>query len=87
MAFHRCAIHDENGGILVTDVMVNIEETASAWHATISASHLAPLVPGQAYRMVLDDGRSGPFKVRRNTFAGGPDRAIACDGVGKLGEK
>jgi hypothetical protein len=64
--------------------MVNIEETGSGWHATISVSHRAPLVAGEQYRMVLDDGRRGPFRVRRNTFAGGPDRAIACDGTGKL---
>jgi hypothetical protein len=84
MAFHRCAIQREDGTVVATDITVNLEETASGWHATVSASHLTPLVAGELYRLMLDDGRSGPFRVRRNTFAGGAERAIACDGIEKL---
>jgi hypothetical protein len=84
MAFHRCAIHGADGAVVATDITVNLEETPAGWHATISASHLMPIVAGEQYRLVLDDGRSGSFRVRRNTFAGGADRAIACDGMGEL---
>lgn len=84
MAFHTCAIHQDDGTLVVAGVLVNVEETAAGWHATLSVSHPTPVVAGERYRLVLDDGRSGPFRVRRNTVAGGADRAIACDGLGPL---
>jgi hypothetical protein len=33
---------------------------------------------------VLDDGRSGAFRVKRNTFAGDVNRAVAIDGMEPL---
>lgn len=85
MAFHRCAIHGADGAVVAQNITVNLEESAAGWHATLSADHHTPLVAGEQYRLTLDDGRSGAFRVRRNTFAGGADRAIACDGIEKLG--
>ena len=42
------------------------------------------LTAGLTYRIVLDDGRAGTFRVRRNTFAGDVSRAVAADGVEPL---
>lgn len=84
MSFHSCTIYREDGAIVAEKVRVNVEEMAAGWRATISASHLADIIAGERYRMVLDDGRAGAFSVRRNTYAGGTDRAIACDGIGAL---
>src|SRR5512141_1005956 len=79
MPFHRCAIHKEDGSTLAASVDVMIEELeragANEWHGTISTTHLVTLEAGQRYKLVLDDGRSGEFMVRRNTFAGGTNRA------------
>lgn len=88
MAFHNCAIHTEDGTIVARDVKVNIEEAnrggVAEWYGTISVTHLTSLEAGRCYRMVLDDGRTGEFVVRRNTFAGGQDRAVAFRGSGPL---
>lgn len=88
MAFHRCAIHDESGTVMARDVAVSIEETtragAPSWYATITATDVAGLTAGQRYRIILDDGRTGEFRVRRNTVAGESGRAVAIDGTGPL---
>ena len=86
--FHRCAIHDEQGNVMATDVRGALEEHerggAPGWYGTITVTHLASLAPGQTYRLVLDDGRSAAFRVRRNTFAGDVNRAVAIDGMEPL---
>ncbi len=88
MAFHRCTIQ-EDGTIVCTDVDVSLEEVKDQepprWYGTISASHQADLAAGRRYLLILDDGRSGEFKVQRNTFAGGEDRAVAFHGITALG--
>jgi len=88
MPFHRCAIRQEDGTVVADAVHVSLEETTREgvveWHATITVTHLTNLVAGQKYLLVLDDGRSGEFLVRRNTFAGGENRAVAIHGMGPL---
>ena len=88
MSFHRCTICEDDGSLVVKDVTVALEETerdaTTLWYGTITVSHLANLVAGQRYRLVLDDGRTGEFTVRRNTFAGETNRAVAVDGTGPL---
>ena len=91
MAFHRCCIEQEDGNIIAEDVNLTIEETqfegTPKWYGTISITHLTDLPAGKRYRLVLDDGRTGEFLVRRNTFAGGvtgADRAVAIQGTGPL---
>lgn len=88
MAFYRCEICQEDGSPVAKDVTVSIEETtregAKAWYGTITVTHLSSLMSGQRYRLILADGRSGEFTVRRNTFAGGTDRAVSIDGTGPL---
>ena len=90
MAFHRCEICEESGTVVAKDVTVSIEETVRGdakekeWYGTITVTHLSTLAPGQRYRITLADGRTGTFTVRRNTFAGGMDRAVAIHGVGPL---
>jgi surface antigen len=89
MVFHRCAICQPDGTVVVQDVTVALEEPPrgekAAWYGTITVTHLAGLVAGQRYRLVLDDGRSGEFTVRRSTFAGETSRAVAIHGTGPLG--
>ena len=88
MPFHRCEICLEDGSVVAKDVDVSIEEVdrngVNEWFGTITVTHLASLSAGQKYRLVLDDGRSGDFLVRRNTFAGGVTRAVAIQGMGAL---
>jgi hypothetical protein len=88
MPFHRCAIHKDDGSTLASAVDINVVEVqhgdGSEWHGTMTVTHLAGLEAGRRYRIVLDDGRSGEFMVRRNTFAGGTDRAVAIQGMGPL---
>ena len=88
MVFHRCTIHAQDGTALTGNVTVTLveaaEEGGAKWHGTISTTHLTNLTAGQHYRLVLDDGRVGEFLVRRNTFAGGEDRAVAIHGTGPL---
>ena len=87
MPFHRCVVNAEDGRVVCKEVTVMIEETKSqdaAWYGTISATHQAPLEAGKRYRLVLDDGRSGDFLVRRNTFAGDASRSVAIHGEGPL---
>ena len=86
--FHRCEIRDADGRVVATDVRLALEEREPAvgagWYGTVTVTHLATLVAGESYRIVLDDGRTGEFRVRRNTFAGDVSRAVAVDGVGTL---
>ena len=88
MPFHRAAISQEDGSVVAQDVDVALEETnrdgVLGWYATITVKHVISLASGQRYRLVLDDGRSGEFVVRRNTFAGGVNRAVAIVGTGPL---
>jgi hypothetical protein len=87
MAFHRCTIHGADGAVVVEGVKVMIEEEEGdegGWHGTLSVTHRTPVLAGQRYRLVLDDGRSGEILIRRNTFAGGDDRAVAFRGQGPL---
>ena len=72
--------------MVASDIRVALEERggAAAWYGTITVTHLTTLATGQTYRIVLDDGRSSAFRVRRNTFAGDVNRAVAIDGLEPL---
>jgi hypothetical protein len=84
--FHLCEISDADGRVVGNDIRIALEEGAGAapWYGTITATDETTLVAGQTYRIVLDDGRSGSFRVRRNTFAGDVNRAVAADGIEPL---
>ena len=73
---------------MAKDVNVAIDEVdrdgVMEWFGTITVAHLTSLSTGQRYRLLLDDGRTGEFLVRRNTFAGDVNRAVAVQGVGPL---
>jgi hypothetical protein len=88
MAFHHCTIALPDGQVVARDVTVSLQQTLAEgvqkWYGTLTVTHLAALEAGQRYRLTLDDGRSGEFMVRRNTFAGETNRAVAIDGVGPL---
>ncbi|HEX9632325.1 MAG TPA: hypothetical protein VGA02_07645 [Gemmatimonadales bacterium] len=88
MPFYRCEICQADGTTVARDVMVTIDETTRSggheWYGTITISHLNALAAGQAYRITLADGRTGEFTVRRNTLAGGTDRAVAIHGTSPL---
>lgn len=86
--FHRCEVRDAEGGVVAKDVRLALEErepgATASWYGTVTVTHLTTLAAGQSYRIVLDDGRTGEFRVRRNTFAGDVNRAVAVDGIGPL---
>jgi hypothetical protein len=86
--FHRCTIRLADGSPVATDVHVAIDEVdrdgVMEWFGTVTVIHLISLATGQRYQLVLDDGRTGEFLVRRNTFAGDVNRAVAIQGVGPL---
>ncbi|HJQ65758.1 MAG TPA: hypothetical protein VJ816_05245 [Gemmatimonadales bacterium] len=88
MPFHRCAICLADGSVVAHEVDVSIDEVnrngVNEWFGTITVTHLASLAAGQRYVLKLDDGRTGEFLVRRNTFAGGINRAVAIQGLGAL---
>lgn len=88
MPFHRCAVCEEDGRIVCQEVTVMLEETrretADEWYGTITVTHRTPLEPGRRYRLMLDDGRTGEFLVRRNTFAGETNRAVSIHGASPL---
>lgn len=88
MPFYRCTICQDDGTEVCKDVTVTIETTDSnghsEWYGTITVRHVDALEAGKRYRLVLEDGRSGEFLVRRNTFAGGESRAVAIRGTGAL---
>jgi hypothetical protein len=86
--FHRCQVLDADGRVMASEVQVALEESVRAsgpvWYGTITVTHLTTLVSGQTYRLVLDDGRAATCRVRRNTFAGDVNRAVAIDGMEPL---
>ena len=88
MPFHHCEIRRADGQTMAQGVDVMVEELdrgdGTAWHGTMTITHLTGLEAGQRYQLVLDDGRAGEFMVRRNTFAGGMNRAVAIQGIGPL---
>ena len=85
MPFYQCTICHEDGSRIAEGVRVAIEDAGgSSWFGTITADALTGLAAGRQYRIVLGDGRSGSFRVRRNTIAGETDRAIAITGIGPL---
>jgi hypothetical protein len=88
MPFHRCTISLDDGNVMARDVTVSLEEAtredASEWHGTLTITHQISLQAGQRYHLLLDDGRRGAFLVRRNTFAGDVNRAVAIHGMGPL---
>ncbi len=88
MPFHRCVICLYDGSVVARDVDVALEEMdregGPQWFGTITVAHLTDLSAGQKYRIMLDDGRTGEFLVRRNTSAGGTNRAVAIHGTGPL---
>ncbi len=65
-------------------VEVTRHDDTIEWYGTISVDHLANLVAGECYELIMDDGRKGRFRVNRNTFAGGSDRAVSFRGTGPL---
>lgn len=88
MPFHRCTICLEDGEVVAKDVSVALSdlkpEAPDEWFGTITITHLVSLSAGQRYQLLLDDGRKGMFSVRRNTFAGDINRAVAIQGLGPL---
>lgn len=88
MPFYRCTICQEDGSPIAENVTVTIEVTdrdgEPSWYGTITTTHMTPLAAGQRYHLILEDGRTGEFAVRRNTFAGGTARAVAINGLGAL---
>ena len=90
MPFHRCTINRADGTLVCEDVEISLEvsegSTEVRWHGTLSVTHQTELSAGGTYSMTLDDGRSGEFRVRRNTLAGGEDRAVAVHGTGPLSQ-
>ena len=85
MHFHRCAIHLDDGSAVATDIQVALDDTTrDDWYGTITLTQVVVLTAGQKYRLTLDDGRSGPFLVQRNTSAGDAGRAVAIHGMGPL---
>jgi surface antigen len=88
MAFFNGRILKEDGNICCEGVMVALEQAErgepAEWYGTVSAAVGIEMVAGQKYRLVLADGRSGEFMVRRNTSAGPQDRAISIQGLGPL---
>jgi hypothetical protein len=86
MPFYQCTICTEDGSQIAEDVRVVIEtqEGGSGWYGTITATQLTGLATGHTYTITLGDGRTGTFRVKRNTVAGDVDRAIAITGAGPL---
>jgi hypothetical protein len=88
MPFHRCMIRQEDGTVVARDITVALgdpkPDAPEDWYGTLTITHLVSLVGGQRYQLVLDDGRTGMFSVRRNTFAGDVNRAVAIQGLGPL---
>lgn len=81
-------IFDEAGQVCCRDAKVSLETVErngrTEWYATVSASVGTPMMSGQKYRLVLNDGRSGECMVRRNTSASLEERAISVRGMGTL---
>ena len=86
MAFHSCTLKMSDGSTVATEVFVNVEESGGEdnWYGTISITSIVDLEAGKTYMLVLGDGRTGEFRVQRNTLAGGEDRAVSFRGMGPL---
>jgi hypothetical protein len=88
MPFYKCTVCLDDGSEVCRDVPTTIETTErdgrTEWYGTITIPHLTTLEAGKRYRLLVEDGRSGEFLVRRNTFAGGENRAVAIHGTGAL---
>ncbi len=85
MPFFRCTVCERGGDPIAQGVMVTLAETErDNWFGTITAEHLTSLTAGELYCLTLEDGRTGEFRVQRNTMAGQEDRAIAIRGAGPL---
>lgn len=88
MPFYNASIYKDDGSVCCEGVMVSLEgldrDGAAQWLGTISAKEGMDLQAGHKYRLVLTDGRAGEFTVRRNTSAGGQDRAVSLQGLGPL---
>jgi len=81
-------ILDEAGQVCVKDAKVSLETVErngrTEWYATVSATVDTPMMAGQKYRIVLNDGRSGECMVRRNTSVSTEERAVSVWGMGVL---
>ena len=85
MPFFKCTVCERGGDPIAQGVMVTLAETErDNWFGTITAEHLTSLTAGELYCLTLEDGRTGEFRVQRNTMAGQEDRAIAIRGAGPL---
>jgi len=88
MPFYNASIYKEDGSVCCQGVMVSLDGMdqagAAGWMGTISAKEGVELLAGRRYRLVLTDGRAGEFMVRRNTSAGGEDRAVSLQGMGPM---
>ena len=86
--FMLATIFDEAGQVCVKDAKVSLATVdrngRTEWYATVSASVGAPMMAGQKYKLVLNDGRSGECMVRRNTSVSTEERAISVWGMGVL---
>ncbi len=81
-------ISRDDGTVVARDIELALDEGerdgSPEWWGTMMAPTLASMSAGQTYRIVLGDGRTGEFVVRRNTLASGVDRAVAIRGMGPL---
>ena len=86
MPFYRCRVCQENGREVAAALQISLEERTGAegWYGTITTDHQTDLQAGHTYHLTLEDGRSGLFKVKRNTMAGDIDRSVAVQGLGTL---
>lgn len=88
MPFFTGSIYKEDGSVCCEQVMVSLEKAERTdgpeWYGTVQANQAIDMVAGQRYRLVLADGRTADFMVRRNTSAGGESRAIAIHGMSPL---
>jgi hypothetical protein len=88
MAFFNGTIYKDDGSVCCQEVMVSLEQAERSggpeWYGTVQSRQAIDMVSGQRYRLVLADGRSGDFLVRRNTSAGGEARAVAIQGMSPL---
>jgi hypothetical protein len=86
MPFYRCTICNEDGSQIADDVrvLIEVQEGGPGWYGTITATQLTVLAAGHNYTITLGDGRTGTFRVKRNTVSGDADRAIAITGTRPL---
>jgi hypothetical protein len=88
MPFFNGTIYKDDGSVCCEQVMVSLEQAERTggpeWYGTVQSRQAIDLVAGKRYRLLLADGRTGDFTVRRNTSAGGEARAIAIQGMSPL---